>query len=89
MNDYSFTIFLGIIAALIAYFSRSPSDKRATRKAQRRADELADAKADEAIKAAQSAHDQIVEKSHSDTMRIDRADLEELSKMVDHEYGSD
>lgn len=89
MSDYSFTVFLGIIAALIAYFGRPSPDKRATRKAQRRADDLADAKADAATKAAQSAHDKVVEKSHSETTRIDRADLEELSKMVDHEYGSD
>lgn len=89
MSDYTFTIALGIIAAILAYLGRPPKDSKALKIAQKRADDLADAKADAATEDAQTAHDKAAEKAHSETTRIDRADLEELSKMVDYEYGSD
>jgi vacuolar-type H+-ATPase subunit H len=89
MNDYSLTIIFGILAALIAIYSRPKTDRRGLKQAQKRADGIADTHASAATEVAQSDFDQAETKANVEALRIDKSDLKEISAMVDHEYGSD
>ena len=89
MNDFSFTIFLGVIAALVAVLLQKPRTNNGLRQAQRRTNDAIDDRADDATAQAQDAFDDAAEAAHGEAQRIDRTDDDGLSIMVDHEYGSD
>ena len=89
MNDYTMTILLGIIAAAVAFLIKDPGAKRAAREAQERADQLADEKAEIQKEQVDQLHETSVNLAHSQTQRIDAADLQDLADMVGHEFGSD
>lgn len=89
MHDHTFTIILGIFAALVAILLRNPRGTRQTRRAQQRANTATDDKANAATVRAENDHKKAVAEAQSQTQHIDRASLNDLAKMVDHEYGSD
>lgn len=89
MHDYSLTIALGIFAALVAVLLQNPPRRRRTKREQQRQNQATDEKADQASAQAHNEHKQAVENAQSQTQHIDRASLNDLAKMVDHEYGSD
>ena len=89
MNDFSFTIFLGIIAALVAVLLQKPRTNNGLRQAQRRTNDAIDDRANDATVQAQDAFDDAAEAAHGEAQRIDRTDDDGRSIMVDHEYGSD
>jgi vacuolar-type H+-ATPase subunit H len=89
VSDYTVTILLGIIAAAVAFLIKDPGAKRATKKAHKRADQLADEKAEIQKEQAEESHEKAVNLAHSQTQRIDAADLHDLADMVNYEFGSD
>ena len=89
MHDHTFTIILAIFAALAAILLRSPKGTSQTRRAQQRADKATDDKANAETVRAENDHKQAMAEAQSQTQHIDRASLNDLAKMVDHEYGSD
>lgn len=89
MHDHTFTIILGIFAALVAILIQRPKGTSQTRRAQQRANTATDDKANAATVRAKNDHKKATAQAQSQTQDIDRASLDELAKMVDHEYGSD
>ncbi len=87
MHDHSLAVILGLIAAAITFMCARAKPNPLSR--QRHNDAKADAKADKQTAAAEQHYEEAQAAAASQTQAIDRASIDVLKDMVNHEYGSD
>tara|TARA_B100001175_G_scaffold146213_1_gene124014 strand:- start:1171 stop:1431 length:261 start_codon:yes stop_codon:yes gene_type:complete len=86
MSDNALSLILALLTAAVTYFATRPKRSSPDREAANR---KADSVAEVETSAAKAEHDQEVDAAASRTQAIDRASIDTLSSMVNHEYGSD